>query len=122
MEGKLGSQRVTPQELTEVEEKVFKEAMDRGLADLSARLQEMADAMPAEGSDGRRLRRARRIGMEIDTSLGKARITVLCGQCKSTGGWETPVRDRLFRGERGAVSPALERRIVTTVCAAWGAS
>ena len=118
----MGSQRVTPQELTEVEEKVFKEAMDRGLADLSARLQEMADAMPAEGSDGRRLRRARRIGMEIDTSLGKARITVLCGQCKSTGVWETPFRDRLFRGERGAVSPALERRIVTTVCAAWGAS
>ena len=128
----MGSQSVTPQELAEVEEKVFKEAMDRGLADLSARLQEMADAMPAEGSDGRRLRRARRIGMEIDTSLGKARITVLCGQCKSTGVWETPFRDRLFRGERGAVSPALERRIVTTVCetgsfekaatvcAAWG--
>ncbi len=38
--------------------------------------QEMADAMPAEGSDGRRLRRARRIGMEIDTSLGKAMATV----------------------------------------------
>lgn len=50
MEGKLGSQSVTPQE--------------------------MADAMPAEGSDGRRLRRARRIGMEIDTSLGKAMATV----------------------------------------------
>ena len=123
---------VSPQTLAEVEEKVFREAMDRGLADLTARLQEMADAMPAEGSDGRRLRRVRRIGMEIDTSLGKARITVLCGQCKSTRGWETPFRDRLFRGERGAVSPALERRIVTTtcetgsfeksakVCGAWG--
>lgn len=108
--------RVAPQTLAEVEEKVFREAMDRGLADLTARLQEMADAMPAEGSDGRRLRRTRRIGMEIDTSLGKAKVTVLCGQCKSTGGWETPFRDRLFRGERGAVSPALERRIVTTVC------
>lgn len=123
---------VTPQTLAEVEEKVFREAMDRGLADLAARLQEMADAMPAEGSDGRRLRRTRRIGMEIDTSLGKAKITVLCGQCKSTRGWETPFRDRLFRGGRGAVSPALERRIVTTtcetgsfeksakVCGAWG--
>ena len=123
---------VTPQTLAEVEEKVFREAMDRGLADLTAQLQEMADAMPAEGSDGRMLRRTRRIGMEIDTSLGKAKITVLCGQCKSSGGWETPFRDRLFRGERGAVSPALERRIVTTtcetgsfekaakVCGAWG--
>ena len=123
---------VTPQTLAEVEEKVFREAMDRGLADLTARLQAMADAMPAEGSDGRRLRRARRIGMEVDTSLGKAKVAVLCGQCKSTGGWETPFRDRLFRGERGAVSPALERRIATTtcetgsfeksakVCGAWG--
>ena len=123
---------VTPQTLAEVEEKVFREAMDRGLADLTTQLQEMADAMPAEGSDGRRLRRTKRIGMEVDTSLGKAKITVLCGQCKSTGGWETPFRDRLFRGERGAVSPALERRIVTTtcetgsfekaakVCGAWG--
>ncbi len=106
----------TPQTLAKVEEKVFREAMDRGLADLSAQLQEMADAMPSEGSDGRRLRRTRRISMEIDTSLGKAKIAVLCGQCKSTGGWETPFRDRLFRGERGAVSPALEQRIVTTVC------
>ena len=106
----------TPQTLAEVEERMFREAMDRGLADLSAQLQEMADAMPAEGSDGRRLRRTRRIGMEIDTSLGKAKIAVLCGQCRSTGGWEAPFRDRLFRGERGAVSPALERRIVTTVC------
>ena len=123
---------VTPQTLAEVEEKVFRESMDRGLADLAARLQAVADAMPAEGSDGRRLRRTKRIGMEIDTLLGKTKISVLCGQCKSTGGWETPFRDRLFRGERGAVSPALERRIVTTtcetgsfekaakVCGAWG--
>ena len=51
---------VTPQTLAEVEEKVFREAMDRGLADLTARLQEMADAMPVEGSDGRRLRRTTR--------------------------------------------------------------
>lgn len=102
--------------VAEVEERVFREAMDRGLADLAARLQEMADATPCEGSDGRRLRRTRRIGMEVDTTLGKARVTAVCGQCKSTGGWETPFRDRLFRGERGAVSPAPERRIVTTVC------
>ena len=40
----------------------------------------------------------------------------MCGQCKSTRGWETPFRDRLFRGGRGAVSPALERKVVTTVC------
>lgn len=112
----MEAESFTPQTLAKVEEKVFREAMDRGLADLSAQLQGMADAMPAVGSDGRRLRRTRRIPMEIDTSLGKAEITVLCGQCKSTGGWETPFRDRLFRGERGAVSPALERRIVTTVC------
>lgn len=107
---------VTPRTVAEVEERVFREAMDRGLADLAARLQEMADATPCEGSDGRRLRRTRRIGMEVDTTLGKARVTAVCGQCKSTGGWETPFRDRLFRGERGAVSPAPERRIVTTVC------
>ena len=107
---------VTPQMLEEVEEKVFKEAMNKGLADLITQLQKMADEMPNEGSDGRNLMRTRRIGMEIKTSFGKAKISVLCGQCKSTGRWETPFRDRLFRGERGAVSPALERRIVTTVC------
>ena len=107
---------LAPQALAEVEERESGESMDRGLADLTARLQEMADAMPCEGSDGRRLRRTRRIGMEVDTALGKARLSVPCGQCRSTRKWETPFRDRLFRGERGAVSPALERGIVTTVC------
>ena len=32
---------------------MFREAMDRDLADLTSLLQEMADMMPAEGSDGR---------------------------------------------------------------------
>jgi hypothetical protein len=99
-----------------IENEIYKAAMERGLAELTTKFQEMADAMPTEGSDGRRLRRTRRIGMEINTSLGKAKIGVICGQCKSTGGWETPFRDKLFRGERGADTPALERKIVTTAC------
>ena len=106
----------TPESLAAVESGILRDVMADGLRRFQEALQAMADAEPAVGSDGRRLRRARRIGMEIDTSFGKARISVVCGQCKSSRGWETPFRDRLFRGERGAVSPALERKIVTTVC------
>jgi len=106
----------TPESLADVESGILRDVMADGLRRFQDALQAMADAEPAMGSDGRRLRRARRIGMEIDTSFGKARISVVCGQCKSTRGWETPFRDRLFRGERGAVSPALERKVVTTVC------
>ena len=106
----------TPESLADVESGILRDVMADGLRKFEEALQAMADAEPAVGSDGRRLRRARRIGMEIDTSFGQARISVVCGQCKSTRGWETPFRDRLFRGERGAVSPALERKVVTTVC------
>ena len=106
----------TPESLADVEAGILRDVMADGLRRFEEALQAMADAEPAVGSDGRRLRRARRIGMEIDTSFGKARIGVVCGQCKSTRGWETPFRDRLFRGGRGAVSPALERKVVTTVC------
>ncbi len=106
----------TPESLADVESGILRDVMADGLRKFEEALQAMADAEPAVGSDGRRLRRARRIGMEIDTSFGKARISVVCGQCKATRGWETPFRDRLFRGGRGAVSPALERKVVTTVC------
>ena len=106
----------TPESLADVETGILRDVMADGLRRFEEALQSMADAEPSVGSDGRRLRRARRIGMEVDTSFGKARISVVCGQCKSTRGWETPFRDRLFRGGRGAVSPALERKVVTTVC------
>ncbi len=106
----------TPRALREIEDSLFREAMSSGLARMEAKLQEMSDATPADGSDGRRLRRVRRIPMEVLTVFGCARLSVFCGQCKTTRKWETPFRDRLFRGERGAVSPALERRIATTVC------
>ena len=123
---------VTPAVLAGIEDALFGDAMAKGLADFTARLQALADAMPPNAADGSRLRRCRRIGMEVATSFGTARVTVVCGQCKSTGGGETPFRARLFRGERGAVSPSLERKVVTTacetgsfekaakVCAAWG--
>lgn len=106
----------TPESPADVETGILRDVMADGLRRFEEALQSMADAEPSAGSDGRRLRRARRIGMEVDTSFGKARISVVCGQCKSTRGWETPFRDRLFRGGRGAVSPALERKAVTTVC------
>lgn len=106
----------TPESLADVEAGILRDVMADGLRRFEEAPQAMADAEPSVGSDGRRLRRVRRIGMVVDTSFGKARISVVCGQCKSTRGWETPFRDRLFRGGRGAVSPALERKIVTTVC------
>ena len=106
----------TPESLADVETGILRDVMADGLRRFEEALQSMADAEPSVGSDGRRLRRARRIGMEVDASFGKARIGVVCGQSKSARGWETPFRDRLFRGERGAVSPALERKAVTTVC------
>ena len=74
----------TPESLADVESGILRDVMADGLRRFQEALQAMADAEPAVGSDGRRLRRARRIGMEIDTSFGKARISVVCGQCRST--------------------------------------
>ena len=112
----MAKKEMAPALLAGLEDALFRDAMEKGLADFTARLQTLADAMPPDAADGSRLRRCRRIGMEVETTFGTARITVVCGQCKATRGWETPFRDRLFRGERGAVSPALERKIVTTAC------
>ena len=106
----------TPESLAKVESDILRDMMADGLRRFKEELQAMADAEPAVGSDGLHLRHTRHIGMDVATSFGKARITVLCGQCKTTGAWETPFRDRLFRGERGAMSPALERKVVTTIC------
>ena len=106
----------TPGDLKKVEDELYADAMAKALKVFEQKLQRMADALGATGSDGRRLRRTRRIGMEVTSTFGTARISVLCGQCKTTGGWETPFRDRIFRGRRGALSPSLEWKVATTVC------
>lgn len=111
-----GSALASSDALAKMEMELFRETMDMALERFQKKLQSAADAEEPTGSDGRRLRRVRRIGMEVESTFGTARITVVCGQCKTTGGWETPFRDRLFRGRRGAMSPALERKVVTTVC------
>lgn len=106
----------TPEALAEIEDSLYDNAMAKALKEFEERLQRAADAMGAAGSDGRRLRRVRRIGMAVESTFGTARVTVLCGQCKTTRGWEVPFRDRLFRGSRAAMSPSLERKVATTVC------
>ena len=106
----------TPEALVAIEDSLHADAMAKALKEFEERLQSAADAMEAIGSDGRRLRRVRRIGMAVESTFGTAHVTVACGQCKSTRGWEVPFRDRLFRGGRAAMSPSLERKVATTVC------
>ena len=75
----------TPGDLKKMEDTLYADAMAKALKEFEQRLQRAADAFGAEGSDGRRLRRVRRIGMEVTSTFGTARISVMCGQCKTTG-------------------------------------
>lgn len=118
--------------LMELERAIMARKRKEGLDEMQRLMQEEADALPAVGSDGRPLRRVRRIGMVVDTAMGEARLEVATGYCRSSGKWETPARRLWFRGEARAVTPAYERAILTTacetgsyekaakVCAVWG--
>ena len=75
----------TPGDLKRVEDELYTDATAKALKVFEQKLQRMADALGATGSDGRRLRRTRRIGMEVTSTFGTAHISVLCGQCKTTG-------------------------------------
>ena len=118
--------------LMALEKGIQERKREEGRAEIQARLQAEADALEAVGSDGKPLKRVRRIGMVVDTSMGKARLEVVTGYCKATGTWETPARRLWFRGERRAVTPAFEQALLATacetgsyekaarVCGAWG--
>ena len=100
----------------EIELEIIKRKIEEGRKEFEIFLQSAANNEPPIGAGGNRLIHIRQINMNIETSLGKVQMNVLCGQNKLTGKWETPFRNRFFRGEHSAMSPALEQKIVTTVC------
>ncbi len=118
--------------LLELEKGIWVRTREEGRLELQARLQAEVDALGAVGSDGLPLKRARCVGMVVDTMMGQVRLWVPSGCCQSSGNWETPVRRLWFRGEARAVTPACEMVLATTacetgsyekaskVCAVWG--
>ncbi|MCK9506415.1 MAG: hypothetical protein M0Q95_19820 [Porticoccaceae bacterium] len=87
---------MTTDELARLEREFEEEARAEGLKKFQARLQELADDTPSTGSDGKPLSKVRMIGMNIQTVMGKARIMVKCGKCKTTAKYETPFRLKFF--------------------------
>ena len=65
--------------LMALEKGIQERKREEGRAEIQARLQAEADALEAVGSDGKPLKRVRRIGMVVDTSMGKARLEVVTG-------------------------------------------
>lgn len=102
--------------LLELEKGIWARTREEGRLELQARLQAEVDALGAVGSDGLALKRARRVGMVVDTMMGQVRLRVPSGCCQSSGNWETPVRRLWFRGEARAVTPACEMALATTAC------
>ena len=102
--------------LMAAEREIRDRKLAEGLAELEGLLQAAADALPAVGSDGQALKRVRRIGMAVDTSMGTAKLEVAMGYCKTSKTWETPARRLWFRGEARAATPAYERSLATTAC------
>lgn len=102
--------------LLELEKGIWARTREEGRRELQARLQAEVDALGAVGSDGLALKRARRVGMVVDTMMGQVRLRVPSGCCQSSGNWETPVRRLWFRGEARAVTPACEMALATTAC------
>lgn len=119
-------------ELAQLERGIEAEAKAEGRKRLEERLQELSDSMPATGSDGEPLLKRRKIEMKITTTMGVVCVNVTCGICRGTKQYETPFRLRHFRGERGALTPELEQRVVamscetgayekaSAMCARWG--
>ena len=119
-------------ELVQLEREIEAEARAEGLKKFQSCLQELSDSMPVTGSDGNPLLKRRKIGMKITTTMGTANISVICGICRKTRQYETPFRLHYFRGERGALTPGLEQRVVamscetgsyekaSVMCAKWG--
>ena len=70
--------------LMAAEREIRDRKLAEGLAELEGLLQAAADALPAVGSDGQALKRVRRIGMAVDTSMGTAKLEVAMGYCKTS--------------------------------------
>ena len=71
--------------LLELEKGIWARTREEGRLELQARLQAEVDALGAVGSDGLALKRARRVGMVVDTMMGQVRLRVPSGCCQSSG-------------------------------------
>ena len=119
-------------ELMKLELGIEAEMRREGLARCQERVQAVADATPRTGSDGLPLTKCRKQDVLVRTVFGEAKVTAWCGRCRKSGEWEVPFKERFFRGERSALSPSLEHKILATccetgsfekcakVCAEWG--
>lgn len=99
-----------------LEEEIREEA-DAFARDLyRRRLQEVADAVPRVGADGRPLGEGRVQRMSLLTPNGVVELDVFCGRSRGSKRFEVPFKERFCRGSRFAVTPLLERRIAATAC------
>ncbi len=111
-------------DVAELEEAIFARHMEAARRELEAKLQAEADRTPDIGTDGKPLKRVRETGMAVLTRMGTVHLVVRCGArqtVKKAGKryvkrWETPFRERHFRGERSAVTPGAEKLAVMAAC------
>ena len=106
----------TPAELMRFESRIEQRTMEVGRDLYRRNVQPIVDGMPHVGSDGAPLTEGRTVDFTVKTQYGDVKLRGFCGRCRRTGEFEIPFKVRFCRGERFAMSPLLERKVVTTVC------
>lgn len=106
----------TAADLMEFEALIEQKAMELGRELYRKNVQPIVDGMPRIGSDGAPLTEGRTVDFTMKTQYGEVKLRGFCGRCRKTGEFEIPFKVRFCRGERCAMSPLLERKVLATVC------
>ena len=123
---------VTREELMDKEIEIRERHCEAARRELQEWIQARADTEPAVDRRGRPLTHRERIPMKIRSLFGAFSVTVVSGYSEQDGETLTPLRERLFGGARGVLTPLLERNIThlglecgsfekaARLCADWG--
>ena len=123
---------VMRRELMDKEIEIMERHCEAARGELQEWIQARADTDRAVDGQGRPLTHRERIPMKIRSVFGSFSVTVVSGYSEQDGKTLTPLRERLFGGARGVLTPLLERNIAhlglecgsfekaARLCADWG--
>ena len=122
----------TRKELMDKEKEILERRNEEARRELQEWIQARSGTVPAADRQGVPLTHRERIPMKIRSVFGSFSVTVVSGYSEQDGKTLTPLRELLFGGARGVLTPLLERNIAhlglecgsfekaARLCADWG--
>ena len=122
----------TRKELMDKEKEILERRNEEARRELQEWIQARSGTVPAADRQGVPLTHRERIPMKIRSVFGSFSVTAVSGYSEQDGETLTPLRERLFGGARGILTPLLERNIAhlglecgsfekaARLCADWG--